>query len=119
MDSSLHKHYHDEEFDPRVFTDTFFGGEDNDMFEEVVVYPITQLFKMFSSGRVKGETLLDVTIGPAAFHLLTACDFFKEINVIEFTDTNIKEFEKWKSSEPGAADWSHAAKVVCELEGKR
>ncbi|MEE6518389.1 hypothetical protein FKM82_029386, partial [Ascaphus truei] len=65
-----------------------------------------------------GETLLDVTAGPLAFQLLTACDFFKEINVIEFTDANIREFEMWKNKEPGAADWSHAAKIVCDLEGK-
>ncbi|XP_075450975.1 nicotinamide N-methyltransferase-like [Ascaphus truei] len=118
MDSSLHKHYHDEEFDPRTFLDTYFYNGTNDMFEEVVVFPITQLFKMFSSGRVRGETLLDVTIGPLAFHLLTACDYFKEINVIEFIDKNIREFEMWRNKEPGAADWSHAAKIVCELEGK-
>ncbi|XP_075462673.1 nicotinamide N-methyltransferase-like [Ascaphus truei] len=90
MDSSLHKHYHDEEFDPRGFIDTYFYPENNDMFEEVLVYPITQLFKTFSS----------------------------EINVIEFTDVNIREFEMWRNKEPGAADWSHAAKIVCELEGK-
>ncbi|MEE6519305.1 hypothetical protein FKM82_031010 [Ascaphus truei] len=118
MDSSLHKHYHDEEFDPRTFLNTYFYNGTNDMFEEVVVFPITQLFKMFSSGRVRGETLLDVTIGPLAFHLLTACDYFKEINVIEFIDKNIREFEMWRNKEPGAADWSHAAKIVCELEGK-
>ncbi|MEE6484731.1 hypothetical protein FKM82_013998 [Ascaphus truei] len=118
MDSSLHKHYHDEEFDPRGFIDTYCYNGNNDMFEEVVLYPITQLFKTFSSGRVRGETLLDVSVGPLAFHLLTVCDFFKEINVIEFTDANIREFEMWKNKEPGAADWSHTAKIVCELEGK-
>ncbi|MEE6484721.1 hypothetical protein FKM82_013988 [Ascaphus truei] len=118
MDSSLHKHYHDEEFDPRGLIETYFYNGNNDMFEDLILYPITQLFKMFSSGRVRGETLLDVTVGPLAFHLLTACDYFKEINVIEFTDANIREFEMWRNKEPGAADWSHAAKIVCELEGK-
>ncbi|XP_075459248.1 indolethylamine N-methyltransferase-like [Ascaphus truei] len=118
MESSFHTHYHDEMFDPNGFINTYFHPENNDMFEELIVYPITQLFKTFSSGRVRGETLLDVTIGPTAFHLLSACDFFKEINVIEFTDANIREFEMWRNKEPGAADWSHAAKIVCELEGK-
>ncbi|MEE6483389.1 hypothetical protein FKM82_013533 [Ascaphus truei] len=118
MDSSLHKHYHDEEFDPRRFIDTYCYNGTNDMFAETILYPIKQLFKCFSSGRVRGETLLDVTSGPLAFHLLTACDFFKEINVIEFTDANIREFEMWKNKEPGAADWSHTAKIVCDLEGK-
>ncbi|MEE6484720.1 hypothetical protein FKM82_013987 [Ascaphus truei] len=90
MDSSLHKHYHNEEFDPRGLIETYFYNGTNDMFVETVVYPITQLFKTFSS----------------------------EINVIEFTDANIREFEMWRNKEPGAADWSHAAKIVCELEGK-
>ncbi|MEE6484717.1 hypothetical protein FKM82_013986 [Ascaphus truei] len=118
MDSSLHKHYHDDEFDPRLYIETYFNSENNDTFDEVVEYPIKQLFKTFSSGRVRGETLLDVSAGPLAFHLLTACDYFKEINVIEFTDANIREFEMWRNKEPGAADWSHAAKFICELEGK-
>ncbi|XP_075462696.1 indolethylamine N-methyltransferase-like [Ascaphus truei] len=118
MDSSLHKHYHDEEFDPRLYIETYYYPENSDVFEDAVEFPITQLFKTFSSGRVRGETLLDVSAGPLAFHLLTACDFFKEINVIEFTDANIREFEMWRNKEPGAADWSHAAKFICELEGK-
>ncbi|MEE6514811.1 hypothetical protein FKM82_023182, partial [Ascaphus truei] len=41
------------------------------------------------------------------------------IIVIEFNEPNIQEFEKWLKKDPGAADWSYAAKALCELEGNR
>ncbi|MEE6513193.1 hypothetical protein FKM82_020728, partial [Ascaphus truei] len=70
-------------------------------------------------GCVRGDTLIDISIGPTVYHLLSASDIFKEIIVIEFTEPNIQEFEKWLKKDPGAADWSNAAKAVCELEDNR
>ncbi|XP_075459237.1 nicotinamide N-methyltransferase-like [Ascaphus truei] len=70
-------------------------------------------------GRVRGDTLIDISLGSTVFHLFSASDIFKEIIVIEFTEPNIQEFEKWLKKDPGAADWSYAAKALCELEGNR
>ncbi|XP_075462662.1 indolethylamine N-methyltransferase-like [Ascaphus truei] len=119
MDSSLHKHYHDKEFDPKAYTEAFFCDETCPLIDESVGFPLKKLHEMFSSGRVRGDTLIDISAGPFIYHLLSACDIFKEIIVVEFTEPNIQEFEKWLKKDPGAADWSYAAKVLCELEGNR
>ncbi|MEE6516856.1 hypothetical protein FKM82_026648 [Ascaphus truei] len=119
MDSSLHKHYHDEEFDPKGLLDTFYCDEKYPLIDEGVGFPLKKLHETFSSGRVTGDTLIDISAGPSIYHLLSACDIFKEIIVIEFTEPNIQEFDKWLKKDPGAADWSYAAKAVCELEGNR
>ncbi|XP_075462668.1 indolethylamine N-methyltransferase-like [Ascaphus truei] len=119
MDSNLHKHYHDEEFDPKGLLDTFFCDENVPLIDENVGFPLKKLHETFSSGRVRGDTLIDISSGASVYHLLSASDIFKEIIVIEFTEPNIQEFEKWLKKDPGAADWSYAAKAVCELEGNR
>ncbi|XP_075462663.1 nicotinamide N-methyltransferase-like [Ascaphus truei] len=119
MDSSLYKHYHDEEFDPKRLLEIYFCDENYHLIEELVDYPLKQLHETFSSGRVRGDTLIDISLGPTVYHLLSASDIFKEIIVIEFTEPNIEEFEKWLKKDPGAADWSYAAKALCELEGNR
>ncbi|XP_075462664.1 nicotinamide N-methyltransferase-like [Ascaphus truei] len=119
MDSSLHKHYHDDEFDPKAFVDTYFSGKNFSLIDEIVDYPLKQLRETFSSGRVRGDTLIDISSGASVYQLLSASDIFKEIIVVEFTEPNVQEFEKWLKKDPGAADWSYAAKALCELEGNR
>ncbi|XP_075462665.1 nicotinamide N-methyltransferase-like [Ascaphus truei] len=119
MDSSLHKHYHDEEFDPKAFVDTYFCGKMFSLIDEIVDYPLKKLHETFSSGRVKGDTLIDISSGASVYQLLSASDIFKEIIVVEFTEPNIQEFDQWIKKDPGAADWSYAAKALCELEGNR
>ncbi|XP_075459246.1 indolethylamine N-methyltransferase-like [Ascaphus truei] len=119
MDSILHKHYHDEEFDPKGLVDTYFCDVNYPLIDESVGFPLRKLHETFSSGRVRGDTIIDISSGPAVYHLLSASDIFKEIIVIEFTKPNIQEFEKWIKKDPGAADWSYAAKALCDLEGNR
>ncbi|MEE6515479.1 hypothetical protein FKM82_024274 [Ascaphus truei] len=119
MDSSLHKDYHDEELDPKVLVETYFCDDKYHLIEELVDYPLKQLHETFSAGRVRGDTLIDISVGPTVYHLLAASDIFKEIIVIEFSDPSIQEFEKWLKKDPGAAEWSYAAKALCELEGNR
>ncbi|XP_075462660.1 indolethylamine N-methyltransferase-like [Ascaphus truei] len=119
MDSSLHKHYHDKEFDPKAYTEAFFCDEAFPLIDECMEFPLKKLHEMISSGRVRGDTLIDISLGPLIYHLLSACDIFKEIIVVEFTEPNIQEFEKWLKKDPGTADWSYAAKALCELEGNR
>ncbi|MEE6508361.1 hypothetical protein FKM82_020620 [Ascaphus truei] len=119
MDSSLQKDSHDEEFDPKGLVDSYFCDENFLLIDEGVGFPLKKLHETFSSGRVRGDTLIDISTGPTVYHLFSAGDFFKEIIVIEFTEPNIQEFEKWLKKDPGAADWSFAAKALCELEGNR
>ncbi|XP_075460133.1 nicotinamide N-methyltransferase-like isoform X2 [Ascaphus truei] len=73
----------------------------------------------YCSRPVKGDTLIDISGGPNIYQLLSASDIFKEIIVLEITEPNIQELEKWLKKDPGAADWSYAAKALCDLEGNR
>ncbi|KAM4642125.1 nicotinamide N-methyltransferase-like [Discoglossus pictus] len=84
-----------------------------------VGFPENVVWRIGSSGRTKGDTLIDFTIGPIIYHLFTICEFFQDITVIETNDMCIKELEKWINMDPDALDWSHASNFVAELEGNR
>ncbi|MEE6484640.1 hypothetical protein FKM82_013957 [Ascaphus truei] len=118
MASTPHKDYHDEEFDPINLIETYISADKTDTKEEILHYPIRELFKILTPGCVRGDTLIDLSIGTSTAHLLTVSDYFKEITIIESSDVSIREIEKWLKKEPGAVDLSHAAVFVCELEGK-
>ncbi|CAH2249007.1 nicotinamide N-methyltransferase-like [Pelobates cultripes] len=113
------KHYHDEEFDHHLLIKTYVGHDKTDSKEELMTMPQQKLFEVLSSGTVKGETLIDLTIAPAFGHLMVAADFFKEIFILDSSDSSLKETEKWLNKEPGAVDWSHAAHISCKLKGVR
>ncbi|CAH2284553.1 nicotinamide N-methyltransferase-like [Pelobates cultripes] len=110
------KHYHDEEFDHHLLIKTYVGHDKTDSKEELMTMPQQKLFEVLSSGTVKGETLIDLTIAPAFGHLMVAADFFKEIFILDSSDSSLKETEKWLNKEPGAVDWSHAAHISCKLK---
>ncbi|MEE6484636.1 hypothetical protein FKM82_013953 [Ascaphus truei] len=118
MASTPHKHYHDEEFDPKSLMETYIGADKSVTKEEILHYPLRELFKILTPGCVRGDTLIEVSIGAAITHLLIASDYFKEIIMLESFDVSIREIEKWLKKEPGAIDRSHAARFACELEGK-
>ncbi|XP_075462669.1 nicotinamide N-methyltransferase-like [Ascaphus truei] len=119
MDSSHHKHYHDEEFDPKGLVDAYCCSENFPLIDETVGFPLKKMHEIFSSGRVRGDTMIDISAGPTVYQLLSASDIFKEIIVIKCTEPSIQEFKKWLKKDPGAADWSYASKALCELEGNR
>ncbi|XP_066460919.1 nicotinamide N-methyltransferase-like isoform X2 [Eleutherodactylus coqui] len=117
MASSTLKHYYDEEFDPKLLDETHFSHGNIPIIEENVVYPVRILHELFCSGKVKGDTLLDVSIGGSVYQLMSASNCFKEIYVMNFTDCNINHFKKWLETEEDATDWSFVFKKVCEFEG--
>ncbi|MEE6484647.1 hypothetical protein FKM82_013962 [Ascaphus truei] len=117
MDSS-YKQYHHVDIDPRIILDTYACAENNDLQDEMVEYPLKQLYKAFTSGGVSGDTLIDITMGPALFHLLSASEIFKEIIVLEPVETHHAELEMWLKKDPGSFDSSHLSKYVCDMEGK-
>ncbi|XP_075425397.1 nicotinamide N-methyltransferase-like [Ascaphus truei] len=118
MASRPDKRYHDEGFDPKKVMEIYFGAEKTDTKEELMHYPLRELFKILTPGSVRGDTLIDLSFGAVTTHLLIACDYFKEITMLESSDVSIREIEKWLKKEPGAVDSSHAAMFICELEGK-
>ncbi|XP_075449403.1 nicotinamide N-methyltransferase-like [Ascaphus truei] len=116
MDLRLHKHYHDEEYDPRLFAETYFS--ETSVITEDRQNLVRTLYKIFSSGEVTGKTLLDVSNGSSIYQLLPACESFQEIIVAESNERVKRDLEKWLNKEPDAFDYSHTSKLLCELEGK-
>ncbi|KAM8927183.1 nicotinamide N-methyltransferase-like [Pelodytes ibericus] len=72
-----------------------------------------------SVSRIKGDTLIEFSAGPAIFHFFPVCKFFKDIIILESNDDCVRDVQKWLNNEEGAFDWSHASKKLSELEGDR
>ncbi|KAM4642107.1 indolethylamine N-methyltransferase-like [Discoglossus pictus] len=118
MDSKPRKIYHEDDFDANQFIDTYCSSKaDKILQEEAVLTPMRLLHKELASGHIKGDTLIDFSVGPIIYHLFTICEFFKDITVLETNDLCIKELEKWINMDSDAFDWSHASKFIVDLEG--
>ncbi|KAG6925644.1 nicotinamide N-methyltransferase-like [Chelydra serpentina] len=108
------------DFDPAVYLKTYYSfGSSHCQGNEILELNLRSLFKIFISGGVKGDTLIDIGSGPTIYQLLSACENFQEIIASDYTDRNRQELEKWLKNEPGAFDWTPVVKYVCELEGDR
>ncbi|CAJ0967698.1 unnamed protein product [Ranitomeya imitator] len=120
MDSSCNKHYHEDGFDSRECLENYFSDKDAKVFEDdALIFPIENLTKTFSEGHIKGDVLIDISVGPLVHHLFAACEFFKHIVVLKVSDRCILELKRWADSRTGAFNWGHAAKLHVDLEGKR
>uniref|UniRef100_A0A6I8Q6M8 Uncharacterized protein n=1 Tax=Xenopus tropicalis TaxID=8364 RepID=A0A6I8Q6M8_XENTR len=119
MSCADHKDYHNEEFDPCCLFDTYIGADKTISKKEVLEDPLRFLYKLFSSGSVKGETLMNILFGASVCGNFVAVDFFKDIIVLESSDFCMKALESWLRNEPGAVEQSHAAEFVCSLKGQR
>ncbi|KAE8582247.1 hypothetical protein XENTR_v10020031 [Xenopus tropicalis] len=118
MSCTEQKHYHDEELDACLFFDTYFGADKTIAKKELLEEPLRFLYKLFSSGSVKGETLINISTGSDVSKNFVAADFFKNIILLESSDCCMKAIESWIRNEPGAAGQSHAAEFACSLIGQ-
>ncbi|XP_063289566.1 nicotinamide N-methyltransferase-like [Pelobates fuscus] len=116
MEGMKHKDYHDEEFDHHLIIETYVGRDKTDTKEELLISTLQNIFQCLCSGIVKGETLIDLSIGATFCQLMVMSDFFKEITILDSSDRTLKEMEKWLNKEPGAVDWSHAAEISREIK---
>ncbi|XP_075047504.1 nicotinamide N-methyltransferase-like isoform X2 [Mixophyes fleayi] len=66
---------------------------------------------------IKGETVIDISIGPLVYHLYSACEFFKHIYILRFTDKCVMELNRWLNTCTGAFQWNHTSTYVTALEG--
>ncbi|OCT98973.1 nicotinamide N-methyltransferase [Xenopus laevis] len=118
MEPNATKFYHLHQFDTRDFINNFFSSQADNLFlEQAVKHPLKSLHMEFALGHIKGESLIDISIGPLIFPLFPIFEYFKEITILKFNDDCIKEVEKWKTSDTDACDWSHAVMFMMELEG--
>ncbi|KAM4697252.1 nicotinamide N-methyltransferase-like [Discoglossus pictus] len=109
------KFYHEEDYDIKEALDTYCSS-DKGLVEEIINYKMKILHDEFSSGCIKGDTLMDLTAGPIIYHLFAVCDFFKDITILEMNERCITELQKWVNKETDAFDWSHASTFHCDLE---
>ncbi|XP_073540275.1 nicotinamide N-methyltransferase-like isoform X1 [Phyllobates terribilis] len=113
------KKEYQELFNPRAYLDSYFHLGAGSMGDEYLQFVLKQLAETFNSGKVKGETLIDIGTGPCIYQLLSACEAFKNIVVSDFADKNREEFNLWLKNQPEAFDWSPTVKHICQLEGDR
>ncbi|XP_069804187.1 nicotinamide N-methyltransferase-like [Dendropsophus ebraccatus] len=117
MANTSHKSYFDEEHNPKDLLESHFSQEDVEIIDETMKEPAKRLHEVFSSGLVKGKTLLNVSIGSMVYPLISASNFFSDIYVIDTTDASVNHFKQWLKKGDEATDWSFVFKLVCQLEG--
>ncbi|KAM5163582.1 indolethylamine N-methyltransferase-like [Mantella aurantiaca] len=120
MDSKSHKFYHIHKMDSRDYSDLYFSGKKNMVFrEDSLIFPMANLHYQFSSGRVKGKILIDVSKGSFIHHLYSASNFFQDIIVLKPNENSVMELSRWLHNRTGAYDWTHTTAAAAELEGNR
>ncbi|KAM4016091.1 nicotinamide N-methyltransferase-like isoform 1-T2 [Anomaloglossus baeobatrachus] len=109
--------YSGEHHHAKNFIESHFSHGAVSVIEENVGAPLQWLHDLFSSGKVKGDTLLNMSITGVLFPIFSASNVFKKIYVMNFTDSCDKHFKAWLEKKEGATDWSFVSKRVCQLEG--
>ncbi|XP_078540091.1 nicotinamide N-methyltransferase-like [Lissotriton helveticus] len=88
----------------------------SDFVNDSVVQPIARVSNFFASGSLKGDILI-VYGGVTHLHLLlSACDHFKEIILMDVLDTNLQYVKKWKNNHPLSFNWKDSFKILQESE---
>ncbi|KAM4015587.1 indolethylamine N-methyltransferase-like [Anomaloglossus baeobatrachus] len=119
MDPCTHKLYHDEGFDSRQWLEHYFSDKSALVFrDDITLFPIECFAKTFSEGHIKGDVLIDLSVGPLVHHLFAACEYFKHIVVMKVSDRCIMELKRWVDERTGAFDWGHAAKLHAYIDIK-
>ncbi|XP_040182028.1 indolethylamine N-methyltransferase-like [Rana temporaria] len=119
MSETIRKHYHDDEFDAKEFLNTHFSPDKTSIIEESLGFPTRIIHELASTGQLKGDKLLDISMGSILYQLFSVSNNFKEIYVVQMNDDSFTHFKQWMDKDNKANDWSHAAKRVCHLEGNR
>ncbi|XP_056398639.1 indolethylamine N-methyltransferase-like [Hyla sarda] len=117
MDSSSHKIYHVHGFDSRQHLEFYLSDKPDMVFgEDCLAFPIESLKKAFKEGHIKGDVLIDFSLGSLVHHLIAPSEFFNHIIVLKVKDRCIMELKRWLNTRTGAFDWGHAAKLHGEMQ---
>ncbi|KAM5163659.1 indolethylamine N-methyltransferase-like [Mantella aurantiaca] len=120
MDSTTHKFYHIHGMDSRDLSDLYHSNKEGMIFgDDSLIFPMMNLHYQFSSSRVAGNTLIDISLGSLIHHLYSASNSFQEIIVLKFSEKCIMELSRWLHDRTGAYDWTHTSAAAAELEGNR
>ncbi|XP_069469990.1 nicotinamide N-methyltransferase-like [Ambystoma mexicanum] len=112
------KEFLDKNLDGKLTFETFFGkgsGFCDDTIDQLFPY----LIKLFSSGHVKGNTLIQMALAPYIHYIIPACEYFTEIIVGTANDSGLRELEKWRTNDANTVDMMHIFQFVCDREGNR
>ncbi|XP_072012476.1 nicotinamide N-methyltransferase-like [Engystomops pustulosus] len=119
MDSNALKNYHIHDCDSRQMLEHYFSCNQDMVFEEdLLKFPIQNFRKTFELGHIKGDILVDLSVGSIIHHLYSALEFFKHIIVLKIKDRCMLELKRWVDTRTGAFDWCHAAQLHADIEGK-
>ncbi|KAM5164178.1 indolethylamine N-methyltransferase-like [Mantella aurantiaca] len=120
MDSKSHKFYHIHGMDSRDYSDLYCSDKEDMIFrDDILIFPMMNLHYQFSSCRVAGKTLIDISVGSYIHHLYSASKSFQDIVVLKSNEICIMELSRWLHDRTGAYDWTHTSAAAAELEGNR
>ncbi|KAG8434462.1 hypothetical protein GDO86_012729 [Hymenochirus boettgeri] len=107
-------------FDARKYLEVYYGVDPlTQQIDEESQLTLAFLVKVFSSGAIQGDSMIEIGSGPVLHHILSACDRFKSIYLTDYLDVNLQEIDKWLKGSKDAFDWTPYLKYVCEVEGNR
>ncbi|XP_069804706.1 indolethylamine N-methyltransferase-like [Dendropsophus ebraccatus] len=113
------KIYHVHGMDSRQHLEHYLSDKPDMVFQEdFLIFPIENLMKTFSEGHIKGDVLIDLSIGSLIHHLYAPSEFFKNIIILKVKDRCILELKRWLNTRTGAFEWGHATKIHIDIEGK-
>ncbi|XP_068102596.1 nicotinamide N-methyltransferase-like [Hyperolius riggenbachi] len=119
MDCPPLKIYHKHAFNCRAYAETYYNDkQDMEFADDTLKFPMNNFHYIFSSGFVKGDVLIDVSISSLIHHLYSACDIFKDIIILKLNEKCNMETSKWKDTRTGAMEWKHTSAHATKLEGK-
>ncbi|XP_040271527.1 nicotinamide N-methyltransferase-like [Bufo bufo] len=118
--STSYNQVYEKNFDARKYLDMFYGMDPKTQeIDEESIFLLTFLSNVFSSGRVKGHSLIEIGAGPSIHNILSACEVFEKIYLTDYFQGNLHEIEKWLYSKNDAFDWSPYLRFVCDLQNNR
>ncbi|XP_069804374.1 nicotinamide N-methyltransferase-like [Dendropsophus ebraccatus] len=102
----------------RTFLQTYFSTSSKTVFvEETINFLIRSLHDALASGKFKGKTAYDISVGSIIHQLYTICDYYPEITILKLNGGLITELTKWLNADSDVFDWSFTSNLVNELKG--
>uniref|UniRef100_A0A8C5R7I3 Nicotinamide N-methyltransferase n=1 Tax=Leptobrachium leishanense TaxID=445787 RepID=A0A8C5R7I3_9ANUR len=118
METTCCKSYDTDDVDAQFIYDNYFcAATDNDLRYELVDFPIKVIWKCVKLGFIKGDRLIDLSVGSSLYQLVPCFKGFKDITILEVNNGCIDDMEKWVKGEANSYDWAHAIDFLAELEG--
>uniref|UniRef100_A0A8C5R9U9 Uncharacterized protein n=1 Tax=Leptobrachium leishanense TaxID=445787 RepID=A0A8C5R9U9_9ANUR len=119
MDPSTCKNYQTDDIMADQLYATYFSPTvDKNLLNEAITFPMTAIHNYCKTGLVKGEVLVDLSMGATPFQLFNIYKCFKKVIILETNDGCVDDSDKWLNKDPGAYYWGHATKIAAKLEGK-